>query len=380
MPAPCLVDLNQFATHDKYHCFDKDLNEENSDELDLENSAASGDFNYQQCSPYRGRTALEKGIDGESFVPLTANLAPLSQETIVGSPQLRTKRSSRSDTDDQTLAPDTSIVSTGTMDLSGDQSELLKTRSGTLRKYGRLNFDTEDQPSVCFDENEDEDFAPGSGPSSSANPASQDVHFELGSPSSVNDLGSPRSRKKLRKKIRPESSIPLVAQSPPPVYDLPAGLEQIGMGIGYTRPAESHHARLSMSSLTPRTCHALFSNSRLPYFKQDPRKTGSRQRVEQSSPGGVMNGVNASEDQMDAVMREIYGSTWELGLSSTDVSAAAAAAGSSKAKTGLGLSDSVLAMPNRAYYPAPPPAELLTMSPDCTLRLVTPSTTSLAQL
>lgn len=345
-------------------------------------------FSYRWGDTHQNHAHVNEGIFPKTSASLPSALEPDSQENVVDVPQLETKCSLRSQTDDQTLALDTSMVSTATMDLSGDQSDLLKTRSGTLRKYATLNFDLDDHPSVCFneDEGEGEDSAPGSDAI-----LLQNTQFEIGSPTSINALESPRSRKKkLRKKVRPESSIPLVAQSPPPVYDLPAGIEQIGMGIGYTRPAEAHHSRLSISTLTPRTCHALFSGSRLPYFKQDPRKAGSKPHLDnhldtsaQTSAAAVMQGGNASEDQMDAVMREIYGSAWNLGLSSTDVNAVAAplpaatvAAGPST--TGLGLSGSTMAMMDRAQYAAPPPAELLTMSPDSTLRLVTPSTSSLA--
>jgi len=91
-----------------------------------------------------------------------------------------------------------------------------------------------------------------------------------------------------------------------------------------------------------------------------------------------MNGANDSEDQMDAVMREMYGSRWNLGLSASELSHAGGAdprvyEALTRASVGLGLGEGALEMTRGGRLPVPP-ADFSTLSPDSTLRLVSPST------
>ncbi|KAI0935627.1 hypothetical protein AcV5_003997 [Taiwanofungus camphoratus] len=251
-----------------------------------------------------------------------------------------------------------------------------KYQSGTLRKYSSLNFDSDTLPSAP---SLDQDDLPGGGLSPFQKLRKSQSNFF--SPITREPPGSPRARNKLRKKARPDSTpIPLFAQ--PALLDLPQGIEQIGNGIGYTRRAESCHPRFSISTLTPRTCHALFSGRHSGVNHKQGRKkssSGSGERFEHPNAGvSIMGGSNESEDQMDAVMREMYGSRWNLGLSSTELSHAAAAdprvyASLARTSVGLGLGEGALELTRGMRLPVPP-AELSTLSPDSTLRLVSPST------
>ncbi|OBZ79374.1 Protein kinase DC2 [Grifola frondosa] len=164
-----------------------------------------------------------------------------------------------------------------------------------------------------------------------------------------------------------------------PVLELPQGVEQIGNGIAYTRRTDLQNTRLTMASLTPRTCHAFFSSGRFHGLtpKLNKKKTASdrKDQAQQSKGGAVMNGNDESEDAMDAVMREIYGSNWNVGLSATELPGAGvsprgysvSAKLGATPRAGLGWAESAL-----TRY-ATPPADASTLGPDSTLRLVSPS-------
>ncbi|PCH33079.1 hypothetical protein WOLCODRAFT_134886 [Wolfiporia cocos MD-104 SS10] len=137
-----------------------------------------------------------------------------------------------------------------------------------------------------------------------------------------------------------------------------------------------------MSTLTPRTCHAIFTGGRFPGMTPRlgrKKASGSGDRFEQTSSGvSVMDSVDESEDHMDAVMREMYGSRWNLGTSASELAHAGGAdprayMGMTRTGVGLGLGEDALET-SRADRRAPvPPAEHSTLTPESTLRLVPPS-------
>lgn len=116
---------------------------------------------------------------------------------------------------------------------------------------------------------------------------------------------------KLRK--RRTESTPVLSTTPrmQERVELPEGLQQIGLGIGYTYNQHPETSKgkgihdgaprrsLSLGATTVARCGALFSNIRRP-------KGGGGQDA------GVQQTERASEesDAMDAVMREMYGSAW----------------------------------------------------------------------
>lgn len=182
-------------------------------------------------------------------------------------------------------------------------------------------------------------------------------------------LGSGRWNK-LRKRSRPPtpvSSVPPVpsASPTPPVPVLPKGVQHIGSGIGYTYRGEPRRPVLSLASLTPRTCHGIFTGRR---SKSDVGK-----RKEQEQAGMVPNATGAAlengdelendEDLMDEVMREIYGDDWNPGLSPEH-----GGLGRGGAAAGLGWELSFMSRFGMAE-------DASFAGPDSTLRLVTsPST------
>ena len=97
---------------------------------------------------------------------------------------------------------------------------------------------------------------------------------------------------------------------------------------------------------------------------------------------GGLASAGASEDQMDTVMREMYGSTWALGMSAHELSAAAADPRAYAAEArpgvgvgvGLGWGEGSLGGHARATHCVVAPAELAALRPDSTLRLVSSST------
>ncbi|KAH9949489.1 kinase-like domain-containing protein [Amylocystis lapponica] len=245
-----------------------------------------------------------------------------------------------------------------------------KTRFGTLRKYSSLHFDADHKT----------DTLPSAPSVSRTNSSGASAHLSEKLPQSQSaytsplsiGTGSPRTRNKLRKKARPDST-PNSVLIPQSRLVLPEGIEQIGNGIGYTRRVEpTSYARLSLSTLTPRTCHALFTGG-------VPKHANARSRVGTAAPAGVavMGSANTSEDQMDAVMHEMYGSAWRLGMSANEVSAAAADprtyAAEARPGVGLGWGEGAVGL-GRGVRRASPPKELATLSPNSTLRLVSPST------
>lgn len=116
---------------------------------------------------------------------------------------------------------------------------------------------------------------------------------------------------KLRK--RRTESTPVLSTTPrmQEKVELPEGLQQIGLGIGYTynqHPGTSKdkgmhdgapRRSLSLGATTVARCGALFSNIRRP--KEGGGQDTGIQQTER---------VSEESDAMDAVMREMYGSAW----------------------------------------------------------------------
>ncbi|RPD59450.1 kinase-like protein [Lentinus tigrinus ALCF2SS1-6] len=185
-----------------------------------------------------------------------------------------------------------------------------------------------------------------------------------------------RLASKLRKRSRAEAPLPPVPSTPtPPVPELPKGLEHIGSGIGYTYRGEARRAPLNLASLTPRTCHSIFTGRRTKSGGKRKTKDGGPGERDPSGTGGegqehadaVGSGAEHEneEDLMDEVMREIYGDEWNRGLS-PQMGGVRGVAG---AAAGLGWGDMLtlgrFGMAEDASF----------AGPDCTLRLVTsPST------
>ncbi|GBE78629.1 predicted protein [Sparassis crispa] len=269
---------------------------------------------------------------------------------------------------------------------SGAASPPIRRGLGTLRKYSSLNFDLDTLASAPFG-SQDDISRPSPQPSNILRKSQSQLN--CGSPLSLQETpDTSRWRNKLRKKSRPDISLNFV-HTPQPPLALPQGVEQIGNGIGYTRRSDPYHSRLSIATLTPRTCYALFSGGRLPSMpaKFEPKEGRNGQRSNHAGVA-VMEGPNQSEDQMDAVMREMYGSTWNLGLSATDLSSAGADprayAALGRPCVGLGYGETPFGRAHsharniamRETTPTPMvPAELRSLSPASTLRLVSPSTT-----
>ncbi|EPS98103.1 hypothetical protein FOMPIDRAFT_1165857 [Fomitopsis schrenkii] len=246
---------------------------------------------------------------------------------------------------------------------------------GTIRKFSSINFDLDTLDTV-----------PASGRINplGVSPPSQPRK-------STSTFTSPftstpgTTRKKLRKKPRSESTPGSAPLPPPPVLDLPPGIEQIGHGIGYTRRVDAVYSRLSFPTLAPRSCQGIFSRE---YFiGLSPRKRAGNagsERYDSARPEGGREALGASaddqsEDAMDAVMREVYGPRWNAGASISDVShgadprayVALVKAAAKVQSVGLGLGDTAPDSTNTQLRVVP--MELSTLSPASTLRLVSPS-------
>ncbi|KAI0638867.1 kinase-like domain-containing protein [Trametes polyzona] len=235
---------------------------------------------------------------------------------------------------------------------------------GNLRRYSSLNFDLQSSASgmslgaIAEGATGDPEPSPVQ-----LRHARSILGLSLGS--TDDSLGAPSWTSRLRRRTRPETP-PLSA----PIPQLPKGVRQIGNGIGYTRRADVRRSVLTLASLTPRTCQAMF-NGRFPKFGGKRKQKEHEPLGNEVQQGSANEGVedDDGEDQMDAVMREIYGDDW-------------AAAGSSPAeggessvrmrerdggRVGLGWDDALT-----RYGAAPVDASFA--GPDSTLRLVSPST------
>lgn len=183
-------------------------------------------------------------------------------------------------------------------------------------------------------------------------PRSQAQVLDLeATPSSGMTAGSPLSTQmnKLRKKMKPPLTDHLTATSatpstqatspakPEPILGLPSGLEQIGHGIGYTFIRGSHAPpfpprsnsnvatnKPSGETLTPRRAMSLrvFPSGSGPsrIILGDLKEKIFRKRKKScisdtsTTEKGDKEGQGQEQDEMEAMMREMYGSTWDLNL------------------------------------------------------------------
>ncbi|KAL4242873.1 hypothetical protein ABKN59_010838 [Abortiporus biennis] len=164
----------------------------------------------------------------------------------------------------------------------------------------------------------------------------EDIHDE-DQPSS-----SPFAPNKLRKKTRtprssstpnpPATTPPPFNMKPTPILDLPKGIEQIGNGIGFTFPFKRDNAD-SMTSIIPRSDAAtnqldseitpkasrsvsfglladgFTGNLRRRFVGKNIKAKSSTEDIQ-----GRPVSTGSEGDAMEAVMKEMYGSTWDLNL------------------------------------------------------------------
>jgi hypothetical protein len=121
-------------------------------------------------------------------------------------------------------------------------------------------------------------------------------------------------KNKLRKRVQIASSPVTILPQDSPALNLPTGIIQTGHGIGFTYSLGS--ATLSKASIcttTPRTCHGLS----LKGFPKLARKMKRRVGSELASPASL---ETDDDRETEAIMKEIYGSTWSLGMSAVNLS------------------------------------------------------------
>ena len=214
----------------------------------------------------------------------------------------------------------------------------LESRVGKLRKYASLNFDDLDSLASTNSSIPAAESSRQLGRSESTTPLRKTksiLGISLESFRDVDDSsssGSGRWASKLRKRSQagtPIPKTPIIPPTPPvPPVELPIGVEKIGSGIGYNH--RGRRPALNLASLTPRTCHAIFSGRRarskqkhedLASEKDGARKEGqsairtpsARSAHESEREQGQYEDLE--EDLMDEVMREIYGDEWNAGVS-----------------------------------------------------------------
>jgi hypothetical protein len=185
----------------------------------------------------------------------------------------------------------------------------------------------------------------------------------VGSNGSVSDISlKAQIKNKLKKRVQIVSSPVIVVPQDSPRLDLPTGIVQTGQGIGFTYSLGSAAlSKASICSTTPRSCHGLS-------LKTFPRLTGKRkQRGSQRSVGRISS--EAEDQEMVAVMKEIYGSTWSLGMSAVDLSQPLVYTTTSSPLSST-LSPGLLTPEAPEFAEAD---EAVAGDPDSTLRLVSPS-------
>jgi hypothetical protein len=212
-----------------------------------------------------------------------------------------------------------------------------------LRKYASLDFDLDTVVSLELDPGHNRKTIDNSGTAEasatpsvrSGIPATRHVSFidALASPedaavtpSTVTLDGSASPWKNLNKYYSPSPNLNKLrkkrTESTPVLstthrlqekVDLPAGLQQIGLGIGYTyagppdpsrdKERDTGHPRRSVSlGSSVARCGALLSHIRRPKGFHAPNEAHQQERVSEES------------DAMDAVMREMYGDAWNADM------------------------------------------------------------------
>ena len=128
---------------------------------------------------------------------------------------------------------------------------------------------------------------------------------------SISTIVRKENIKKKLKRVQIVGSPVMISPQESPMLDLPTGIVQTGHGIGFTYSlGPATLSKASICSTTPRTCHGLS----LKGFPKLARKTKRRVAPELAS-------LETDDDrEMAAVMKEIYGSTWSLGMSAVNLS------------------------------------------------------------
>lgn len=272
-----------------------------------------------------------------------------------------------------------------------------RTPTRGLRKYASLDFELDTIVSLTQDNSEDEDgeetrppigsrstplsYLPRwssplkgfrfSRPLASSSPLANSPYQNL-TPDITEDVDVIAGTNKLRKKLRtPRSnSTPLLLPSSyaEPLKDLPAGLKQIGSGIGFTfsRSPKDKNRNSEDGSNTPKRSLSLLPNgSRYQALLSDgftalPRRLlrakKRSQTLEKATEGtelGIPN-ENEDEDEMEAVMKEMYGSTYSSNLDDSPApSPIRPTAGPSSGRTaGLGFGLRSSSSPAKTKFPS----------------------------
>lgn len=150
--------------------------------------------------------------------------------------------------------------------------------------------------------------------------------------------------------------------------DLPNGVVQTGQGIGFNYSlGPAALSKASLCSTTPRICHAM-SLKGLPRLARKAKGTKGYVGEGSASP---MPPETDHDKEMTAVMKEIYGSTWTLGMSAVNVSQPLAYATASSPLSTLAPGSQIPGTPEFAEAD-----EVVAGDPDTTLRLVFPTSPS----
>jgi hypothetical protein len=169
-------------------------------------------------------------------------------------------------------------------------------------------------------------------------------------------------KNKLRKRVEIVSSPMIILPQDSPALNLPTGIIQMGHGIGFTYSlGPATLSKASICTITPRMCHGLS----LKGFPKLVRK--AKRRVDSESASSASLEID-DDREMEATMKEIYGSNWSLGMSAVNLSQPLAyATASSPLSSTLSPCSQLPDTPEFADAD-----EAIAGDPDTTLRLVPP--------
>ncbi|KAI0757567.1 kinase-like domain-containing protein [Daedaleopsis nitida] len=310
---------------------------------------------YMATAPPRARTSSEDDMGDKTFIPPVPFMDVPGPHATGNNSRVGPKRKAVPMADDMELSILPDLVSTPHTGLPTPPNS----RAGNLRKYSSLNFDDADEI----------DSVASSSRSVGRLARSQSAAL-LRKSKSFLGLSTESLKAEDGDELRPPTPVaPLPPVPPAPIPDLPKGVEHMGGGIGYTYRAQTQQPALSWATLTPRTCHGIFTGrrskseggKRKAEGGPSSQKHGPRGHGQEAAAHEAAGEPENEEDLMDEVMREIYGDEWNAGVSPEQGGRAAAA--------GLGWED-LLTMSRFGMA-----ADASYAGPDCTLRLVTsPST------
>ena len=286
----------------------------------------------------RRRSVRILGSPGDVTIIPSSNTAPVDPLSDIPKTAPDCAAQATSPPLEDVVDPDASIIPSlsATPCIGLPSPSPLESRVGNLRKYASLNFD--DLDSIAST-NSSLPAAESSGPllghSESTTPLRKTKSILGISLESFRDadetssFGSGRWTSKLRRRSQagtPIPKTPIIPPTPPvpPLAELPKGVERIGSGIGYNH--RDRRPGMNLASLTPRTCHALFSGRRAKSKqkrKEDPpgsdrdgaAQKGAEDQATRTPSAQQGRGEEVEEDLMDEVMKEIYGDEWNAGTS-----------------------------------------------------------------